>query len=82
MSALNAKRLAVVLISQVLGFFVAYLIISAFFNMLPAFTSIQTPQGRTPAEYGTIYFIVTAVPIGIIFMIWMDAFLDTRILPD
>ena len=59
-----------------------HLIITIGFDALPLFSSIQTPQGRSPAVYGTIYFIVTAVPLGIIIMIWMDAFLDTRILPD
>ena len=82
MSTLTLKRLAVVLVSQVLGFFLAYLIVTVGFNMLPAFTTLQSGQGRSPAVYGTIYFIVTAVPLGIIVMIWMDAFLDTRILPD
>ena len=82
MSTLTAKRLVVVILSQILGFGLAYLIITAGFNALPLISSIQTPQGRTPAVYGTIYFIVTAVPLGIIVMIWLDAFLDTRILPD
>jgi hypothetical protein len=82
MSALSAKRLVVVIVSQILGFILAYLIITVGFDLLPAISTIQTPQGRSPAVYGTIYFIVTAVPLGIIVMIWMDAFLDTRILPD
>jgi hypothetical protein len=82
MSALTTKRLAVVILSQVLGFIIAYLIITVGFNALPLISTIKTPQGVTPAEYGIIYFIVTAVPIGIIVMIWMDQFLDTRILPD
>jgi hypothetical protein len=82
MSTLNTKRLAVILLSQLIGFIIAYLIITVGFDLLPYISTIKTPQGRTPAEYGTIYFIVTAVPIGLIIMIWMDQFLDTRILPD
>ena len=82
MSALNTKRLAVVILSQVIGFAIAYLIITVGFNLLPFISTIKNPQGRSPAVYGTIYFIVTAVPLGIIVMIWMDQFLDTRILPD
>ncbi len=82
MSTLAIKRLAVVVLSQLIGFIIAYLIVTVGFNLLPLFTTIQSPQGRSPAVYGTIYFIVTAVPLGIIVMIWMDAFLDTRILPD
>jgi len=82
MSALNTKRLVVVLVSQIIGFAIAYLIITLGFDALPLISTIKTPQGRSPAVYGTIYFIVTAVPIGFIAMIWMDQFLDTRILPD
>lgn len=82
MSSLNVKRLIVIALSQVIGFALAFLIITVGFNALPLISSIQTPQGVTIAEYGILYFIVTAVPIGIIVMIWMDAFLDTKILPD
>jgi len=82
MSSLTTKRIAVVVISQIIGFIVAALIISVGFDLLPLFTSVQVPQGRSIAEYGIEYFIVTAVPLGIVVMIWMDAFLDTRILPD
>lgn len=82
MSNLGIRRLIVVVISQALGFFTTYLIITAGFSALPAISSIETSQYRTPEEYGYMYFIVTAVPIGIVFMIWLDKYLDTRILPD
>jgi hypothetical protein len=82
MSPLNVKRLVVIVISQLIGFFITYLIISVGFDLLPLISSIQTPQGVTIAEYGTIYFLVTAVPIGIIVMIALDAVMDTKILPD
>jgi hypothetical protein len=82
MSALTLKRLAVVIISQILGFLIGYLIISVGFDLLSYVSSVQVPQGRSIAEYGIQYFIVTSVPLGIIVMIWMDALLDTRILPD
>jgi hypothetical protein len=32
--------------------------------------------------YGLQYFFWTAFPIGLIFVIWLDYLLDTRILPD
>lgn len=32
--------------------------------------------------YGTQYFLWTALPLGLVFVIWLDHFLDTRILPD
>jgi hypothetical protein len=82
MSALTLKRTVVIVISQILGFFIGYLVISIGFDMLPFVSSVQVPQGRSIAEYGIQYFIVTCVPIGLTIMIWMDAFLDTNILPD
>lgn len=82
MSDLTLKRGFVIAISQALGLLTAYLIITLGFNLLPFFSSIEAPQGVTIGEYGIQYFLWTAVPIGIIFMIWMDKFLDTGILPD
>lgn len=82
MSPLNVKRLVVIVISQVIGFIIGYLIITVGFDLLPLISSIQSPQGVTIAEYGIIYFLVTAVPIGIIVMIGLDAVMDTKILPD
>lgn len=82
MSGLTLRRILVVVISQVLGVALAWIIIGPLFNLLPAFSSIETPQGRTIAEYGYMYFAFTSVPIGITVMIWMDKFMDSRILPD
>jgi len=82
MSPLNMKRLVVIVLSQILGFGLGYLIITVGFDLLPLISSIQTPQGVTIEEYGIIYFLVTAVPLGIIVMIWLDKFMDTQILPD
>lgn len=82
MSALTLKRLFVFTISMILGYLVGWAIITIGFNSLPYFTAIQVPQGRSIAEYGYQYFFWTAFPIGIVFMIWLDGFLDTGILPD
>lgn len=82
MSPLNVKRFVVIVISQVLGFLITYLIITVGFDLLPLISSIQSPQGVSIQEYGIIYFLVTAVPIGIIVMIGLDAVMDTKILPD
>lgn len=82
MSSLTLKRIVVWVVSQVLGFLTALLIISVGFDLLPLFSSVQTPQGVSVQEYGIIYFIVTAVPLGLVYMIWIDRFVDTRILPD
>ena len=82
MSPLTLKRLSVVIISQAIGFVLGLLLITVGFNLLPLISSIQTPQGRSIAEYGNLYFLATAIPLGLIVMIWMDDILDTKILPD
>jgi len=82
MSSLTIRRLIVWLVSMVLGLLVGYGIITVGFDLLPLFSSVQTPQGVSIEEYGIIYFLFTAVPIGLVFVIWLDAFMDTRILPD
>lgn len=82
MSSLTIRRIIVWVVSMVLGLGVGYVIITVGFDLLPLFTSIQSPQGVSVAEYGTLYFLFTAVPIGLVFVIWLDAFMDTRILPD
>ena len=82
MSGLTLKRLIVIGVSMVLGFITGVIIISVGFNLLPLVSSIETPQGRSIAEYGYQYFFWTAFPIGVVYVIWLDAFLDTGILPD
>lgn len=82
MSSKTLKRTLVWVLSQILGAVATYLIITVGFDLLPVFTSIQTPQGVTVQEYGYLYFLATSIPLGIIFMIWMDRFVDTEILPE
>lgn len=82
MSSLTMRRIVVWVVSMGLGFLVGYGIITVGFDLLPLFTSIQSPQGVSVDEYGMLYFLFTAVPIGLVFVVWMDAFMDTRILPD
>ncbi len=87
MSSLTIKRIIVWVVSTALGLLGAFLIITVGFAMLP---SIFLPPIITPVnseaigigEYGTIYFITTALPLALLFMVWLDHFLDTRILPD
>ena len=38
--------------------------------------------GTTPAEYGAIYFIFTALSLAIALAIWLDKFMGTAILPE
>ena len=82
MSSLTIRRIIVWAVSMVLGLLVGYGIITVGFDMLPLFSAVQTPQGVSIDEYGIQYFLFTSVPIGMVFVIWLDAFMDTRILPD
>ncbi len=82
MSNLTIRRIIVWAVSMVLGFVVGYGIITVGFDMLPLISSIEAPQGVSIDEYGILYFVFTAAPIGLVFVIWLDAFMDTRILPD
>ena len=82
MSSLNIRRIIVWAVSMVLGLLVGYGIITVGFDMLPLFSAVQTPQGVSIEEYGVLYYLFTSIPIGLVFVIWLDAFMDTRILPD
>ena len=82
MSSLTIRRIIVWVIGMGLGLLVGYGIITVGFDLLPLFTSVKSPQGVTILEYGIQYFLFTSVPIGFVFVIWLDAFMDTHILPD
>lgn len=82
MSSLAIRRTIVWVVSMVLGLIIGYGIITIGFDMLPLFSAVQTPQGVTIEEYGVIYYLFTSIPIGMVFVIWLDAFMDTKILPD
>lgn len=92
MSSLTVRRIIVWVVSMVLGFIVGYGIITVVFDLLPLlhiipligwlFEGIKSPQGISLEEYGIQYFLFTSIPIGLVFVIWLDAFMDTRILPD
>ncbi|MBI5669274.1 MAG: hypothetical protein HZC41_14820 [Chloroflexi bacterium] len=76
MSSLTVRRLIVWVVSFVLGFVISLLIISSFPIILPSARSVSIQ------EYGTTYFLVTMVPIALVFVIWLDAVMGTKILPD
>ena len=82
MSGLTLKRILVIVISQILGLLTGWLLITVGFDALGMVIAVRTPQGRPIDVYGIQYFLWTAVPIGIVYMIWLDKFLDTHILPD
>lgn len=87
MSSLTVKRLIVWVVSSLLGLLGAWLIISVGFALLP---SIFLPPIITPvnseaisiSRYGIIYFLTTALPLALLFLVWLDHFLDSKILPD
>lgn len=87
MSSLTIKRVIVWAVSSVLGFLTAYLIITVGFASLPllSFPPIITPvlaEAISIEKYGPVYFVTTAFPLVLLFMVWLDYFLGTKILPD
>jgi hypothetical protein len=77
MNSLFWRRVFVWVVSQVIGFIITALFVVGVLHLLvPDFDSVSIEK------YGYIYFLVTAVPIGLTVMFWMDYFMDTRILPD
>ena len=86
MSSLTTKRIIVWVVSALLGILTAYLIISVGFGLLPLISipPIITPvqaEGIGIDKYGIIYFITTAFPLALIYVVWLDYFLGTKILP-
>lgn len=77
MSSLAIRRLIVWIVSLALGFVVSYLLIVVGFPLLK-----PVAAGITIADYGTIYFLVTMIPIALVFVTWLDKFMGTKILPD
>ncbi len=82
MSGLTLKRLIVVAVSQVLGAILTVLLVGPGFDILGVLLQIPAIRGISTATYGSLYFLATSIPIGLTIMIWMDQFVDTRILPD
>ena len=62
-----------------LGFVISWLIITF---ALPFVSPDSNAEAVSIAEYGRLYFLVTMIPIGLIFVCWLDYFMDTKILPD
>jgi len=63
------KRLLLVIISLVLGILITTGIVIFVLN-------------TTVGEYGTFYFSMTAFFIACAIGIWLDKFMDTRLLPE
>lgn len=78
MSSLTIRRIIVWVVSLGLGFIVT----GAFVTLILPWMGPNNGNPISIQKYGMIYFLTTAVPIGLIFLVWLDHFLDTRILPD
>lgn len=78
MSSLLLKRLIVWIVSMALGFALA----AAFVTLVLPWMGPHNGNPISIQKYGNLYFLVTAVPLGLIFVVWFDKFLNTNILPD
>ena len=78
MSPLLLKRLAIWIVSMAIGFAIA----AAFVTLVLPWMGPHNGDPISLQKYGTLYFLMTAVPLGLVFVIWLDKFLDTNILPD
>jgi len=72
------KRLIVWVVSMAIGFALA----AAFVTLILPWMGPNNGNPISIQKFGNIYFIVMAVPIGLIFVVWLDKFMGTRILPD
>jgi hypothetical protein len=78
MSSLTIRRIIVWVVSMGLGFLLTALFVIVVLPWLG-------PNAGNPIsieKFGSLYFLTAAIPIGLIFVVWLDYFLDTRILPD
>jgi len=78
MSSLLVRRIIVFVVGLGIG-----AALSALFILLVL--PWMGPQNGVPIsieKYGAQYFLWTALPLGLVFVIWLDYFLDTRILPE
>ncbi|MAS33343.1 MAG: hypothetical protein CL610_05015 [Anaerolineaceae bacterium] len=87
MSSLTVKRVIVWVVSLILGFLTALGVITIGFALLPhlvlppIFTPVSS-EAISIERYGTIYFITTMGPLALLYLVWLDAFMGTKILPD
>lgn len=77
MSSLAVRRAFVWVVSLVLGFLITWAFVVLVFPIL-----IPNEAGKGLDDYGLFNTILTTIPISLIFVAWLDYFLDTRIHPD
>ncbi len=79
MNSLLLRRLAVWVVSMALSVVIGWLIITI---LLPALSPDPNAEPVTIQQFGYLYFATMVIPIGLIFVTWLDLFADTRIWPD
>jgi hypothetical protein len=72
-----AKRLFVIVVSLGIGFALTMATLWILSYVLLG----GTPTPVTPASYGAIYFILTAIFLGAAVLVWLDAIFKTGMLP-
>lgn len=77
MSQLNVRRLFVWFVSMGLGLLTTWIFVVFVFPIL-----IPQEAGKGLGDYGLLLTVLTTIPIGLIFVAWLDYFMDTRIHPD
>lgn len=78
MSSLLIRRLVV----WVVGLGIGVVLAAAFVTLVLPWLGPQAGFPISIEQYGVQYFLWTALPLGLIFVIWLDYFLNTKILPD
>lgn len=78
MSSLTIRRLIV----WVVGLGLGVVLSAAFITLVLPWMGPNNGEPISIQKYGYQYFLWTALPLGLVFVVWLDHFLKTRILPD
>ena len=78
MSSLLIRRIVVFVVGLSIGAILSALFVTLVLPWMGPNNGVEI----SIQKYGIQYFIWTALPLGLVFVIWLDYFLDTRILPD
>ncbi|HVU11880.1 MAG TPA: hypothetical protein VHD90_11405 [Phototrophicaceae bacterium] len=78
MSSLLVRRILVFVVSFAVGGLISFL----FVTLVLPWMGPNQGAAITIQSYGIQYFFWTLFPLSIAIVIWLDYFLDTRILPD
>jgi hypothetical protein len=78
-NSLTVRRIMVWVGSMIAGAIVGFLMIQI---LLPALSPDPNAEAVSIPKFGTLYFLTMVIPLGLIFMTWLDYLLDTKIWPD